>query len=84
MEGNYQLENSSGNRTTPFDRLIDINHECLITQFSSTVLNISYAPKLFARRNDNKVFFILDRHNRLPYHVLAKHSLLRAPPSFLS
>ncbi len=83
MEGNYKLESNSGDSdTTPFNRLIDFHHECLITQFSSTVLNISYAPKLFARENDNKGYFIIDRHNRLPYHILAKHSLLRAPPSF--
>ena len=85
LEGNYKVESNSGNSASgPFDRLIDLNHECLITQFSSTVLNINYAPNLFARRNDNKVYFILNRHNRLPYHILAKHNLLRAPPSFLS
>ncbi len=85
LEGNYRLESSSTSCAAgSFDRLIDLNHECLITQFSSTVLNINYTPKLFSRKNDSKVYFLLDRHNRLPYHVLSKHSLLRAPPSSLS
>ena len=80
VEGNYQLECTGNSSSGPFDRLIDLNHECLITQFSSTVININYAPKLFSRKYDNEVYFILDRHNRLPYHFLYKHSLLRAPP----
>ena len=85
LEGNYRIESDSGNSAaTPFDRLIDLNHECLVTQFSSTVLNINYAPMLFSRKYVNKVYFLLDRHNRLPFHVLFKHSLLRAPPSLLS
>ena len=79
-EGNYQIECAGNTASGPLDKLIDLHHECLITQFSSTLLNINYAPKLFSRKYDNKVYFILDRQNRLPHHFLSKHNLLRAPP----
>jgi hypothetical protein len=82
--GNYNFELNGKENPSPIDNLVDVNNECIVSHFSNTISTTNYVPVIISEKNNNKTYFTLENKDKSPYHILYKHSLLRAPPSKLS
>ena len=80
VEGNYSVESSSGTEQSPFDKLIDVTHECTVQQFAGTVINLNYSEELNIINvvneekflfNEKEIHYYAPRYNGNPH---------RAPP----
>ena len=82
--GNYNLEQTQENQTpNPFDKFTDVNSECIVVHFSTSVVNINYVP-IFNTKIENKEVYLSLRNNKVPKQEFNYKHHLRAPPSKLS
>ena len=56
-EGNYAFANYSDTGESPFDKIIDLTHECMIQQFAGTVINLTHLDGLNLLRLNNSEKF---------------------------
>lgn len=83
QEGSYSFENYADTGNSPFDKLIDLTHECTIQQFASTVINYNHLEGLNLLRLNNEEEFSLNEiiiHSLTPHYNGNPH---RAPPSII-
>ena len=76
-----KIENNSGTGTGgPFDKLVDATHECMIQQFTSTVLNYSFNAVLVSDLNVKPQIFVSKEILKISSGILYNNNPLRAPP----
>lgn len=83
QEGSYKLVNDGGSNSDPFDKLVDLTHECTIQQFASTVLNFNFSSVFNIVKNirvENISLNIIDNFHSETHFNGNPH---RAPPSLV-
>ncbi len=81
---NFKIETDTGlNSGGPFDKLVDINHECMIQQFTRTVLNYSFNANLAVQKYIEPQVFAPKEIKTFPNHNHFNCNPLRAPPALI-
>lgn len=82
QQGNYNFEQVPQDQSTnPFDRFFNLNGECIVEHFISTIDNISYFPALRSETINREVYLSLNVQNKVPKQEFNYKHHLRAPPS---
>ena len=81
--GNYEISgNSQGNFNDPFDKLVDITHECTIQHFTNTIINYNFITVFEVIKESGEQSIAFKEVLRLPQAPLDNSNPLRAPPLF--
>ncbi len=79
--GNYGISNSTAQgNDSPFDKLIDLSHNCSVQQFSGTVLNFTYVVSYNTEKNKFVQSVSIIQNEKLILQTDSKDNSLRAPP----
>jgi hypothetical protein len=81
--GNYCI-NSGSNDTcnNPFDKLVDITHECAIQHFTETVINFNFITDFNLTNESTEQSIFLIEFLSLPPASFYNNNPFRAPPLF--
>lgn len=81
--GNYSI-NSGSNDTCndPFDKLVDITHECAIQHFTETVINYNFITVFNITKESCEQSISFIEILRLPPTPFYSNNPFRAPPPF--
>jgi hypothetical protein len=81
--GNYDI--SAGSNDTcndPFDKLVDITHECAIQQFTSTVINYNFVTVFNVTKETSVQNIFIKEIVKLSRAPFQSNNPFRAPPLF--
>lgn len=76
----YKIVNEKSSEANPFDKLVDLTHECTIQQFASTVSNYNHVVPLASIRNIGEQCFTLSEYKKNLFSSTDENNPLRAPP----
>ena len=80
--GNLSFSTSSStNYNGPFDKLIDLTHNCSVQQFAGTILNYTHLPNITSNQNLVSKSGISFKSQKLPQTKNYSNNPLRAPPN---
>ncbi len=82
QEGNgYGLtQNTEPNSPDPFNKQIDLTHDCTVQLFSASIINFSFIPLIKTEVNAGCQKLTLNDNNKLPARTNHSKISLRAPP----
>ena len=81
QQGNYKLEQvPESGIPNPFDKFSDVNGECIVKHFISSIDNINYVPFLCSEAVNIEYSFSLNTHDKVPKQEINYINYLRAPP----
>ncbi len=83
QNGNFKIVNNDGDESNPFDKIIDLTHECTVQQFANTVINYNFFPAISLINNTSFQDFSNDEILIFPSNLHYNSNPLRAPPSIL-
>lgn len=83
QEGHYSIESGQETEAGPFDKIIDLTHECTIHQFANTVINFNLVADLnllkVTSEHESSLIEIVKQPTN-PHYNSNPH---RAPPSLI-
>lgn len=81
LDGSYALESSCPETgTSPFDKLVDLTHECTIQQFAHTVLDYNHIKVFNIVQNTGEQELNIKEINQHPLDTNYYNNPRRAPP----
>lgn len=81
--GKYEVgSENQGNFNDPFDKLVDITHECTIQHFTDTVINYNFISVFDILKETDGQNISFKEILRLPQTPFDNNNPLRAPPLF--
>ncbi len=80
QNGNSKIENNNGSQNDPFDKIIDLTHECTIQQFANTVINYDFTGVFNLINIKTAQSFSFDKILRLTARPIYNSNPHRAPP----
>jgi hypothetical protein len=81
--GCYKIVNDGGSETNPFDRIIDLTHECTVQQFANTVIIYNFSGIFNLINNKVEQNFSFDKTLYFQTPLLYNSNPHRAPPNFI-
>jgi len=82
--GNYEINSDSKSACNdPFDKLVDITHECAIQHFTDTVINYNFITIFNITKETGEQNISLKEILPLPQAPLYNDNRFRAPPRFV-
>jgi hypothetical protein len=81
QQGIYNFEQVPKDQpANPFDKFFNLNGECVVEHFVSTIDKINYVPALSPETANIEVDQLLNNHNKVPKQEFNHNPQLRAPP----
>jgi len=81
--GKYEISSEcQGNFSDPFDKLVDLTHECTIQHFTNTIINYNFITVFDVIKESGEQNITIKEVLRLPQAPLDNSNPLRAPPLF--
>ncbi len=81
QQGNYKLKQvPESGIPNPFDKFSDVNGECIVIHFISSIDNINYVPFLSSEEVNIECYLLLNKHEKAPIQDFKYINHLRAPP----
>ena len=78
--GYYKIVNEGSGETNPFDKIIDLTHECTVQQFANTVINYNFIGIFNLINNNVEQNFSFDKTSYIQTPLLYNSNPHRAPP----
>jgi hypothetical protein len=81
QNGDLNFVNTTGSaQDSPFDKLIDLTHDCTILQFAYTVIDYSFTSVYSSTETPNEQPLTFSKERKILFKPLLRKNSLRAPP----
>jgi len=81
--GNFELSSDNNSGSSPFDKLVDLTHSCVIQQFANSVLNFSFTSVFNCVKLNGVENISFSLKQNYTYDPHFNSNPLRAPPSII-
>jgi hypothetical protein len=81
QDNSFRIAKEKNTESDPFDKLIDLTHECTVQQFASTVSNYTHITPLSLIKNIGEQDFVSKEYKKYLSILFDENNPLRAPPS---